>query len=63
MEEACDMYHPDYGWLRVDDVTTKQGLKYFKDQRERYGAREESREYIDGLELSNDASYRQRNFN
>lgn len=27
-----DMFHPNYGWIRVDGVTTKEGLRYFKDQ-------------------------------
>ena len=33
---APDMYHPEYGWIRVDGVLTEAGKDYFKDQLEKF---------------------------
>lgn len=63
MEEACDMFHPDYGWIRINNVTTEQGLKFFKDQRERYGARKENQSDKEGFELCGGSLISKRNFN
>lgn len=27
-----DMYHPEYGWIRVDGILTEAGKKYFEDK-------------------------------
>lgn len=35
ISDAPDMYHPEYGWLRVDNKTTEAGLEYFQDQLEK----------------------------
>lgn len=29
-----DMYHPDYGWVRVDGKLTEAGVLFFKNQKE-----------------------------
>lgn len=31
-----DMFHPDYGWIRIDGVLTQAGKDYFKDQLEKF---------------------------
>lgn len=31
-----DMYHPDYGWIRVDGQLTNAGKDFFKDQLEKF---------------------------
>lgn len=30
-----DMFHPDYGWIRVNGILTEAGKRYFKDQRDK----------------------------
>ncbi len=30
---ATDLYHPDYGWILKDGVCTKEGEKFYEDQR------------------------------
>lgn len=63
MEEWCDMFHPDYGWIRVDNVTTEQGLKFFKDQRERYGSRNKNKQNNSSFELVKRTPVSKRDFN
>lgn len=33
---APDMYHPEYGWIRIDGKLTESGKQYFQDQLEKY---------------------------
>lgn len=32
--DAPDMFHPDYGWIRIDGVLTEKGKEFFEDQME-----------------------------
>lgn len=31
-----DMFHKDYGWIWLDGALTEQGIKFFKDNKEKY---------------------------
>lgn len=31
-----DMFHPDYGWIRIDGKLTPEGKEYFEDQLEQF---------------------------
>lgn len=33
--DAPDMFHPDYGWIRVDGKLTESGKDFFEDQLEK----------------------------
>jgi hypothetical protein len=32
---ATDLYHPEYGWILKDGVCTKEGERFYEDQRKR----------------------------
>ncbi len=34
--DSPDMFHPDYGWLRIDGKLTEAGKEYFQDQLEQF---------------------------
>lgn len=31
-----DMFHPNYGWIRIDGQLTEKGVEYFEDEFEKY---------------------------
>lgn len=33
---ARDMFHPDYGWILVDNVVTPEGILFWHDVEDRY---------------------------